>query len=73
MSTLNPPSAPTVLLLDGDASYPPEIAAAENRSAASLLAKGLPAGPGVASGLHEELILAAGLTRESEAKSGDAQ
>jgi hypothetical protein len=73
MSTLNPPSAPPVLLLDGDASYLPEIAAAGKSFGCKSFSQGPARRPGVASGLDVELILAAGLTRECEAKSGDAQ
>ena len=65
MSALNPPSAPPVLLLDGDASYPPEILGHKGHGIGSYHTAWFE--------LHEELILAAGLTRECEAKSGDAQ
>ena len=51
--------------MDGDASYPPEILGHKGHGIGSYHTAWFE--------LHEGLIFAAGLTHESEAKSGDAQ
>jgi pyruvate, orthophosphate dikinase len=45
MSTLNPPSAPPVVLLDGDASYPPEILGHKGHGIDMMRRQGLPVPP----------------------------